>query len=207
MVSTYREDRGSSIWERADSDLSQMWQVYDLRQERATQHEVNGDLENGGSYSLDWDPDDPDRPMNWPQRKNWLNLGVISFFRLLTPLASSMIAPATGLVLQDFSSNSAALGSFVVSIFVLGYAMDPLALAPLSEIHGRLPIYHVSNVFFTSWNIGCALAPNLQSLLVFRLFAGMSGSCAVTVGSGSIADCIPKERRGKATAIFSMPLQ
>lgn len=91
-----------------------------------------------------------------------------------------------------------------MSIFVLGYALGPLALAPLSEIQGRLPVYHVSNVLFTYWNIGCALAPNLPLLLVFRLLAGMAGSCPVTVGSGWIADCVPKERKGKATAIFTM---
>jgi len=179
-----------------------MWQVYDLGREAGTPHSL-GDTPLDPNL-VDWSPDDPERPMNWPSRTIWANLAIISFFRLLTPLASSMIAPATALVLHDFHSADQSLGSFVVSIFVLGYALGPLAWAPLSEIYGRLPVYHISNILFTCWNIGCALAPNLPSLLVFRLLAGMAGSCPVTVGSGSITDCIPKERRGKATAIFTV---
>ena len=163
-----------------------MWHVYDLRRENLTAHTELQDFPRAlDQYIIDWLPSDPERPIHWTRRKIWMNLGIISFFRLLTPLASSMIAPATNFLLHDFHSNDQTLGSFVVSIFVLGYALGPLALAPLSEIHGRLPVYHVSNVLFTCWSIGCALAPNLPSLLVFRLLAGMAGSCPVTIGTVS----------------------
>lgn len=197
-------DRRISPWEQIDIDTSEMWQVYDLRRDASMQTEL-GDLPRAlGTDLVAWSADDPERPLNWPSRKIWMNLSIISFFRLLTPLASSMITPATGLVLHDFYSSNQTLGSFEVSISVLGYALGPLAWAPLSEINGRLPVYYVSNILFTCGNIGCGLAPNLPSLLAFRLHAGAAGSCPVTVGSGSIADCIPEEKRGKVTAIFTV---
>lgn len=89
---------------------------------------------------VDWEKDDPECPRNWSTRKTWSNLGVISFFRLLTPLASSMIAPVTSLVLTEFGTSNETIGSFIVSIYILGYALGPLVLAPLSEIYGRLPV-------------------------------------------------------------------
>lgn len=99
------------------------------------------DRESSGDRNLvDWDKDDPDCPRNWSTAKTWSNLGVISFFRLLTPLASSMIAPVTSLVLTEFETSNETIGSFVVSIYILGYALGPLFLAPLSEIYGRLPV-------------------------------------------------------------------
>lgn len=142
--------------------------------------------------------------MNWSTSKAWCNLGVISFFRFLSPLTSSMIAPVSNSVLQDFGVNSQITGSLITSIYVLGYALGPLLLAPLSEIVGRLPVYHANNILFVAWNLGAALAPNIGGLLAFRLLAGLAGSRPVTIGNGPIADCVPKKKRGAATAIFTM---
>jgi len=153
---------------------------------------------------VDWSGDDPANPLNWSTTKVWCNLGIISFFRFLTPLASSMMAPVANLILQDFSNSNQTIGSFLVSIYILGYALGPMVLAPLSEIYGRLPVYHVNSVLFVIWNMACALSPNVGSLLAFRLLAGLAGSCPVTNGNGSIADCVPKENRGKVTALFTV---
>ena len=154
---------------------------------------------------VDWEIDDPERPLNWSTSAKCLNLGLVSFFRFLTPLASSMIAPVTGLILKDFNTDNEAIGSFIVSIYVLGYALGPLVLSPLSEMYGRLPLYHVNNALFALWNLAAALSPNVDALLAFRLLAGLAGSCPVTIGNGSIADTVAKERRGLVTAIFSKP--
>lgn len=152
---------------------------------------------------VDWAPNDPERPVNWSTSAKCINLGLVSFFRFLTPLASSMVAPVTGEILQDFNTNNETIGSFIVSIYILGYALGPLVLSPLSELYGRLILYHVNNSLFTLWNLGAALSPNVGAVLAFRLLAGLAGSCPVTIGNGSIADCVAKEQRGKVMTLFS----
>lgn len=102
--------------------------------------------------------------------------------------------------MTDFHSTNSTLGSFVTSIYLLGFAFGPLALAPLSELYGRLPLYNICNVLFLIFNIACAVAPNLGALLAFRLLAGLAGSCPVTIGAGSIADMVVLEQRGRAMA-------
>ena len=77
-------------------------------------------------------------------------------------------------------------------------------IAPLSEMYGRLPLYFVNNVLFIAWTVGCALAPNIPALLIFRFLAGIAGSTPLTNGGGSIADTIRKEKRGAAMAVFAM---
>lgn len=54
------------------------------------------------------------------------------------------------------------------------------------------------------WQIGCALAQNIETLIVCRLFAGIGGSGCLTLGAGVIADLFPTEQRGMATAIWAM---
>lgn len=82
--------------------------------------------------------------------------------------------------------------------------MGPLVLSPLSELYGRQPVLNIANIFLTVWQIGCALAPNVSALIVFRLFAGMGGSACLTIGGGIIADLFIIENRGMATAAFSI---
>jgi multidrug resistance protein len=154
---------------------------------------------------VDWDgPNDPEKALNWTDKKKWGNIAIISIVTLLTPLASSMVAPATPLIMRDFHTSDATVASFVVSIYILGYALGPLFLAPLSEVYGRLPIYHICNAQFIIWTIACALSPSIGSLLFFRLMAGIAGSCPLTIGGGSIADLIVQEKRGGAMALFAL---
>lgn len=123
---------------------------------------------------------------------------------LLTPLASSMFAPGVPEVLKDFDTNSTTLATFVVSVYLLGFAMGPLVVAPCSELYGRLTTYHVCNVCFICWTVGCALATNMNMLIGFRFMAGCFGVAPITNGGGTIADLMAPEKRGGAMAIWAM---
>lgn len=115
-----------------------------------------------------------------------------------------MFAPGVPQTMADFHTDSNLLAAFVVSVFVLGFAFGPLLLAPLSEMYGRIRVYHVCNVFFLIFTILCAVSTNMSMLVAFRFFSGFAGVAVVTCGSGSIADVIPKERRGRAMALWSL---
>jgi multidrug resistance protein len=106
--------------------------------------------------------------------------------------------------MEEFQTDSLELASFVVSVYILGFAFGPLVMAPLSELYGRVMVYHGCNIGFIAFVIGCALAPNLNALIAFRFLSGIFGSNPVTIGGGSIADMIPQERRAAAMAGFSI---
>ena len=115
-----------------------------------------------------------------------------------------MLAPGVDLVMKEFHTDSETFATFVVSIFVLGFALGPMLLAPLSEIYGRVIIYNVTNVLFLIFTILCGFARNSSMLLAFRFFSGFAGVATITVGSGTIADIMPREKRGKAISIWSV---
>lgn len=98
---------------------------------------------------VDWDgPTDPTNPKNWTTRHKWSICSMLAFQTFITPLASSMFAPGVPDVMAEFHQPFGLLSTFVVSVYVLGYAVGPLVLSPMSEMYGRLPIYHVTNVLF-----------------------------------------------------------
>ena len=56
-----------------------------------------------------------------------------------------MFAPGVPNLMAEFRSTNIELGTFVVSIYVLGFASGPMVLAPLSELYGRMPIVSVES--------------------------------------------------------------
>lgn len=115
-----------------------------------------------------------------------------------------MFAPGVPGVLEDFDSSSVILASFVVSVYLIGYAFGPLLCAPMSELYGRLPVYHITNALFIIFTIACAVAPSLDSLIGFRFLAGAAGSAPLVLGGGSVADLYSREERGSKMALFAM---
>lgn len=98
---------------------------------------------------VDWDgPDDPANPMNFSGKVKVIHIAILSLLTLVTPLASSMFAPGVPEVMRDFKTDSATLASFVVSVYILGFAFGPLAVAPMSELYGRYWIYTICNALF-----------------------------------------------------------
>ena len=113
-----------------------------------------------------------------------------------------MISPATADVMASFHSTNETLGVFVTSVYILGYSFGPLVIAPLSELYGRAIVYNVCNFILLIFTVACALAKNLDSLIVFRLFASIATSCPLTLGAGTIADMISRDKRGLAMALW-----
>ncbi|KAK8061825.1 major facilitator superfamily domain-containing protein [Apiospora phragmitis] len=153
---------------------------------------------------VSWDENDPEYPYNWPKWRTFVNCLLVSTMIFITPLASSIFAPGVPQLMQEFHSTSLEMASFVVSVYILGFAFGPLVMAPLSEIYGRLYVYHASMAGFIVFVVACAAAPNLGALVAFRFLSGVFGSCPVTNASGSIADMVRQEGRAAAMAAVSI---
>jgi len=104
----------------------------------------------------------------------------------------------------DFRTTSETFATFSVSIFVLGFASGPLILAPLSELYGRVFVYNITNVTFLLFTMLCAISKSESTFLAFRFLSGFFGVATITIGSGTIADLMPREKRGKAVSIWSV---
>ncbi|KAJ4186299.1 hypothetical protein NW759_016949 [Fusarium solani] len=176
----------------------------------SSDEKVSGNSGETGPSSLDdnivwWDSDtDLNNPYNWPKWRKLSNCGLISKLTLVEPLASSIFAPGIPDLMKDFGSDNQELSSFVVSVYVLGFTFGPMALTPLSEMLGRLPVYHVCNVIFLGFTVVCAKAPSLTSLIIFWFFAGAFGAAPMANEGGSIADMYIAEERAGVMAVFSV---
>ncbi|KAF1950325.1 MFS general substrate transporter [Byssothecium circinans] len=165
--------------------------------------EQNGDEDDPNVVF--WDgPDDPENPLNWPAKKRWGTVAIVSGLTFLTPLASSNFAPGVPEVMKDFHSTSDLLSGFMVSVYVLGFAFGPMIIAPLSEMYGRLPLYHSCTILFLIFTIAAGVSTNMSMFIVFRFFMGTFGGAPIVLGGGTIADIVSREQRGTAMSVWMM---
>ncbi|KAF4618567.1 hypothetical protein D9613_010177 [Agrocybe pediades] len=164
--------------------------------EKAEEKRVNSDDE-------EWEVD-PENPRNWSSVKKWTAMVIVSFYTLIPPLASSMMAPGLPDVALKYHITSVTLSGLTLSIFLVSFAIGPLFLAPLSEMYGRTWILHIANIFSIGFNLGCAFSPGIGSLIAFRFLAGFSGSAPIAIGGGSVSDLFAPRDRASAMALYSL---
>lgn len=77
----------------------------------------------------------------------------------------------------------------------MGFVVGPLTLAPLSDLYGRLPSYRIYIILYIVFTIACAVAPTLETLILFRFLAGCMGGAPMAMGRAVVADLYgPKDR-------------
>lgn len=120
-----------------------------------------------------------------------------------SPLASSMVTPALPSLAQDLQVRSKAVTALVVSLYLLGFGISGTISAPLSELYGRLPLYHTSNICFAVLTLSCGFAPNIAIVLALRILAGSLGTACMVIGGGTCADVFPPQQRAQAVAVWA----
>ncbi|GAA5893051.1 MFS transporter [Sporobolomyces salmoneus] len=148
--------------------------------------------------------DDPANPLNWSNARRMTSTFIVAAFTLVAPLSSSAIAPAAPQVGEALGITSELELSMVTSIFVLGFAIGPLVLAPASELYGRVRILQSANVFYIIFNLVCAFAKTKGQFIAFRFLAGLGGGAPLAIGAGVLSDLWRPEERGRSAALYAL---
>ncbi|KZT53725.1 MFS general substrate transporter [Calocera cornea HHB12733] len=155
---------------------------------------------------VDWyGPDDPANPMNWSTGRKVFVTALICLLTFSVYIGSAIYSPGIPDVSQEFgaSSTTAALG---LTLFVFGYGLGPMFLAPLSEIPsiGRNPPYLATLAIFVALQYPTALATNIHTLLALRFLAGFFGSPSLATGGATLSDMFGPAHRPYAIGIWGL---
>ncbi|KAI9780537.1 MAG: hypothetical protein M1839_006655 [Geoglossum umbratile] len=158
-----------------------------------------------GPNIVTWDgPDDPENPKNWSRKQRWGITLLVSSFTLISPVSSTMVAPALNAIAKEFHITNVVESQLTLSIFVLAYAVGPLFMGPMSEMYGRVPVLQFANLFYMIFNTACGASRSKGQMVAFRFLSGIGGSAPLALGGGVLSDCWPAEERGKSMSIYSL---
>ncbi|PWN33775.1 MFS general substrate transporter [Meira miltonrushii] len=133
------------------------------------------------------DAHDRENPANWSERKKATVLIITSLGSTVVTCSSSVMSSASESLQRQFHI-SREVTVLTISLFVIGIAVGPVLLGPLSEFYGRRPIYLISFAAFFLLQFPVAFANNLPVLLIFRFLVGAAGSAFLANVGGSISD-------------------
>ncbi|NAW64979.1 purine nucleoside transporter PunC [Photobacterium halotolerans] len=106
----------------------------------------------------------------------------LAWFALLSMLgflATDMYLPAFTAMQADLKTSSSLIG-MTLGLFLLGMAIGQLIYGPLSDRLGRKKVLLGAMLLFSLATLGCAMAPNVETLLAFRFLQAL-GACSATV--------------------------
>ncbi|KKZ68044.1 hypothetical protein EMCG_06254 [[Emmonsia] crescens] len=157
----------------------------------------------GTEYIVRWDgPDDPGNPRNRSLARKWVIVLVMAVGSVCVTCASSLYTMTYAQIMEEFHC-SRIVATLGLSLFIFGLGVGPLVLAPLSEFYGRRIIYVTSFTFFLIWLIPCAVAQNIETMLVARFFTGISGSAFLSVAGGTVGDMFARHELGAPMMIYT----
>lgn len=152
---------------------------------------------------VDWDgPEDNLNPKNMRPGQKWLIVATLATGSACVTATSSIYTTTYEKMDAEFG-NSRIVATLGLTLFVVGLGLSPMLLGPLSEFYGRRPIYIFAFILFTIWLVPCAVAQNIQTILIARFFNGISGAAFLSVAGGSIGDLFKKEDLQAPMTIYS----
>jgi len=121
---------------------------------------------------------------------------VSTFGGLLFGYDTGVINGALPFMSEDLGLNSFSEG-LVASSLLFGAALGAVFGGRLSDFNGRRKnILYLAILFFVG-SIGCTLAPNVMTMVIFRFLLGLAvGGASVTVPT-YLAEMSPMEKRGR----------
>ncbi|BBH51751.1 DHA2 family efflux MFS transporter permease subunit [Fluviispira sanaruensis] len=136
-----------------------------------------------------------------------LNSRLIVFVAVLASLLEIIDTSIVNVAIPTIMGNLGATledASMIVTGYTVANAIVLPASAWLGERIGRRNYYLGCIIVFTTTSAACGLAPNLSSLIVFRILQGLAGGALLPTSQALIFEQFPKEKAGMAGAIFGM---
>lgn len=128
---------------------------------------------------------------------------LVSFLNVLSGLCAGGYSSGSEGIEATFGTSTE-LVTVGLSMYILGFAIGPLFLAPLSEYYGRSPVYVGSWFVLVLFQLPLALAPNITTIIVCRLIAGLGGSAPLTNTGGTISDGWERNASGRAMMVYGL---
>ncbi|CAK7269465.1 hypothetical protein SEPCBS57363_003616 [Sporothrix epigloea] len=157
---------------------------------------------------------DPENPKNWPATFRWMIVCLLAFMAFTVTFTCISVVPFAGRIVDDLDgkerspSSESGVGlasALLVTIWELGEAAEPLAIAPLSETAtwGRARVLFAASALFALATALTAVAPTTTLFIAARGLTGVAVATNV-LNPAIIGDMFPPDQRGAAMSLVQL---
>lgn len=133
--------------------------------------------------------------------------GSIPFFVILAmvsalgPFSIDMYLPAMSEMTRALGSTQATM-QMTITAYLIGIAIGPLFLAPLSDAWGRKRVLTIFLLIFAAMSLGCAAAPSAEALVALRGAQAIAAGAAMTTARAILSDIYEGDALSRASSIL-----
>jgi DHA2 family multidrug resistance protein len=131
-----------------------------------------------------------------------LTVTLATFMELLDTAIANVALPHISGGLATSSDEA----TWVLTSYLVANAIILPLSAWLSRVFGRKNYYMGCVAIFTLSSLFCGLAPNLGTLIFFRVLQGIGGGGLAPVEQAILVDTFPAKKRAAAFALYSMAI-
>ncbi|WP_245501554.1 DHA2 family efflux MFS transporter permease subunit, partial [Mesorhizobium sp. M2A.F.Ca.ET.067.02.1.1] len=136
-------------------------------------------------------------------RNPWLIAIVVSIATFMLVLDTSI----ANVALRNIAGSLAAgmdESTWVITTYLVANSVIIPVSGWLTSIIGRKRYYMICVATFTLASLLCGLAPNLPTLIAFRILQGLGGGGMAPSEQSILADTFPPEKRSQAFALYGI---
>lgn len=128
---------------------------------------------------------------------------VLASLTALAPFAIDTYLPAFGMMEQDLGATTLEVQQSL-TFYLLPYALMTLWHGAISDAIGRISAIKWGLGLFVIASIGCALAPNVETLWFFRVLQGIAGGAGNVVARAMVRDLFEGAQAQRVMATVQM---
>ena len=114
-------------------------------------------------------------------------IALIAAMTAMTAMTIDINLPAIPVTAADLGT-SLTMAQLTVTVFFGGFAVGQLLWGSLSDRIGRKPGILIGTVLYEIATVGCALAPDIETLLTLRVIQGIGAGAGAVLGRAIVRD-------------------
>jgi DHA1 family bicyclomycin/chloramphenicol resistance-like MFS transporter len=103
------------------------------------------------------------------------------------PLAIDMFLPSLPTIAESLNGTMAG-AQLTITAYFIAFGLAQMVYGPMADVVGRKPPLIAGLVLFVAGSIGCALAPDMNSLVAARVVQALGGAAAMVIPRAIIRD-------------------
>ncbi|KAI9050506.1 hypothetical protein LZ554_005668 [Drepanopeziza brunnea f. sp. 'monogermtubi'] len=159
-----------------------------------------------GKIILNPQPEESDNdPLNWPTWKRDAALLSLGLFCMVGGGMTPILAAGFTNVATTYNVTVPEV-ALTTGLYMMGLGVGSVFASPTAILYGKRPVYLVGALIFIATSLWCAASPSYISLLVARIFQGISVSPVECLPSATIAEIFFLHERAYRLGIYTLLL-
>jgi MFS family permease len=173
---------------------------------RASQAAKNKKTTKDGAIILEPQPDDSiNDPLNWPTLRRDAALFSLGLYCMVGGGITPILAAGFTNVAATYNVATSKV-ALTTGLYMMGLGVGSVLFSPTAILFGKRPVYLFSAVLFICTSVWCAASPSYNSLLVARIFQGISVSPVECLPSATVAEIFFLHERAYRLGIYTLLL-